>query len=148
MDGNVHPVLLQKQRVNESVLKMMHEMAEELLRQRNSFLQEREQLENRLVALETENVVLKKSIETHMIVINDMKFEIESLRSRAGTFGSSQPAVSRPPKVLHTSTPQTPTAISAVAQQAVADLEAVESSLTSDPELAALIKAYRERNNI
>lgn len=120
---------------------MMQELTEALLQQRNNFLREREGLENRIVTLETENEVLKKSVDTHLVVINDLKFEIESLRAKPTTI----------PTPL-TRTPQRPplplTDTAAVVKQAVEGLNTMESSLTTDPELAALIKAYRSRNNM
>lgn len=121
---------------------MMHELTEALLQQRNTFLREREELENRVLALETENEVLKKSIDTHMVVINDLKFEIEALRSKpAAAPRSPIRTPQRPPLPPADTTP-------AFAKQAVEGINAMESSLTTDPELAALIKAYRSRNNI
>lgn len=141
MDANAHPALLKRQQVNENILHMMQELTEALLQQRNSFLCEREELENKIVALEAENEVLKKSIDTHLVVINDLKFEIETLRGK--------PAAPSP----STRTPQRPPlppadAVATFAKQAVDGINTMESSLTTDPELAALIRAYRSRNNM
>ncbi|EFO63954.1 Hypothetical protein GLP15_4216 [Giardia lamblia P15] len=141
MDANVHPALLKRQQVNENILQMMQELTEALLQQRNSFLREREGLENRIVALETENEVLRKSVDTHLVVIDDLKFEIEALRAKPATAPT-------PPTRTPQRPPLPPTDNTTIAKQAVDGLNAMESSLTTDPELAALIKAYRSRNNI
>ncbi|KWX15804.1 hypothetical protein QR46_0122 [Giardia duodenalis assemblage B] len=141
MDASAHPALLQRQRVNEGILQMMQELTEALLQQRNNFLREREGLENRIVALETENEVLKKSVDTHLVVINDLKFEIESLRAKPATIPTPLTRTPQRP-------PLPPTYTAAVVKQAVEGLNTMESSLTTDPELAALIKAYRSRNNM
>ncbi|ESU34963.1 Hypothetical protein DHA2_4985 [Giardia duodenalis] len=141
MDANAHPALLKRQQVNENILQMMQELTEALLQQKNSFLREREGLENRIVALETENEVLRKSVDTHLVVIDDLKFEIETLRAK--------PVVApTPPTRTPQRPPLPPTDTTALAKQAVDGLNAMESPLTADPELAALIKAYRSRNNI
>ncbi|TNJ28787.1 hypothetical protein GMRT_15622 [Giardia muris] len=85
-------ILQQKSGRNARLLTLLHEAEQAAASARARGAQEANQLRQQVAALETENSALRRNIDTHLLVIDGMKAEIEALRARVRHLEAGQQA--------------------------------------------------------